>query len=144
MQHVEVTYFGLNLPYLMFDYDMNWSLLWCVEISLVYVLHIFWLKMKSVNHHITGPLCQELVISPHNWAVMQKVPDSKVHGANMEPTWVLSAPCWPHEPCYQGCFHVMTLSWLCQKHTHMSRSCTRLILCHHCIMLASCLYVTIV
>ena len=32
--------------------------------------------------------------------------DSKVHGANMGPTWVLSAPdgpkCWPHEPCYQG------------------------------------------
>ena len=22
----------------------------------------------------------------------------------MEPTWVLSAPCWPHEPCYQGWF----------------------------------------
>ena len=21
----------------------------------------------------------------------------------MGPTWVLSAPCWPHEPCYQGC-----------------------------------------
>ena len=32
-------------------------------------------------------------------------PDSKVHGANMEPTWDLSAldgpPCWPHEPCYR-------------------------------------------
>ena len=23
-------------------------------------------------------------------------PDSKVHGANMGPTWVLSAPYWPH------------------------------------------------
>ena len=30
------------------------------------------------------------------------IKDSKVHGANMGPTWVLSAPCWPHEPCYQG------------------------------------------
>ena len=29
-------------------------------------------------------------------------PDSKVHGANMGPTWVLSAPDGPHEPCYQG------------------------------------------
>ena len=31
-------------------------------------------------------------------------PDSKVHGANMGPTWVLSAPRWapycPHESCY--------------------------------------------
>ena len=33
-------------------------------------------------------------------------PDNKVHGANMgpirgpvAPSW---APCWPHEPCYQG------------------------------------------
>ena len=29
-----------------------------------------------------------------------------VHGANMGPSWVLSAPgrppCWPHKPCYQG------------------------------------------
>ena len=30
--------------------------------------------------------------------------DSRVHVANMGPTWVLSAPRWPHEPCYQGCF----------------------------------------
>ena len=28
--------------------------------------------------------------------------DSKVHGANMGPIWVLSAQDWPHEPCYQG------------------------------------------
>ena len=32
-------------------------------------------------------------------------PDSKVHGANMGPTWVQVgprwAPCLPHEPCYQ-------------------------------------------
>ena len=38
------------------------------------------------------------VDSPHKGTVMQKafpchdVPDSKVHGANMGPTWVLSAP----------------------------------------------------
>ena len=28
--------------------------------------------------------------------------DSKVHGANMGPTWVLSAPDGPHELCYKG------------------------------------------
>ena len=32
------------------------------------------------------------------------VPDNKVHGANMGPTWVLWAPDGPHEPCYQGCW----------------------------------------
>ena len=29
-------------------------------------------------------------------------PDNKVQGANMGPTWVLSAPDGPHVPCYQG------------------------------------------
>ena len=39
--------------------------------------------------------------------ICDTIPDSKVHGANMGPTWVLSAPdgphVSPHEPCYQGC-----------------------------------------
>ena len=34
-----------------------------------------------------------------NEDLFYSIPDSKVHGANMGPTW---APCWPHEPCYQG------------------------------------------
>ena len=29
-------------------------------------------------------------------------PDSKVYGANMGPTWALSAPDGPHEHCYLG------------------------------------------
>ena len=33
-----------------------------------------------------------------------QLPDSKVHGANMGPTWVLSAPDGPHEPCFQGVY----------------------------------------
>ena len=28
-------------------------------------------------------------------------PDNKIHGADMGPTWVISAPDWPHEPCWQ-------------------------------------------
>ena len=45
----------------------------------------------------------------------ENTPDSKVHGANMEPTWEWQAPCWPHEPCYLGpvegqfCCTVLTL-----------------------------------
>ena len=38
---------------------------------------------------------------------MNTFPDSKVHGANMGPTWVLSAPCCPHEHCYQGLFAIL-------------------------------------
>ena len=48
--------------------------------------------------------------------------DIKVHGANMGPTWVLSAPFWPHEPCYQGvkqwhtaCMKV--ISWMFYQNT---------------------------
>ena len=38
------------------------------------------------------------------WGDMFNFQNINFHGANMGPTWVLSAPCWPHEPCYQGSF----------------------------------------
>ena len=37
-------------------------------------------------------------------AAQLQTPDSKVHGANMGPTWVLSAPDGPHVPCSQGLY----------------------------------------
>ena len=43
-----------------------------------------WLKYCSDAHKIA-----KKIESKHN-------PDSKVHGANMGPTWVLSAPDGPH------------------------------------------------
>ena len=45
-------------------------------------------------------------------------PDNKVHGSNMGPTWVLSAPVGPHGPCYQG-WSVSYLHW----QSHSPRSC---------------------
>ena len=42
----------------------------------------------------------------------QHYPDSKVHWDNMGPIRVLSAPCWPHEPCYQGSSgYVVSHAW---------------------------------
>ena len=44
-------------------------------------------------------------IQQHHHSAKQNVfsdsthPDSKVPGPNIGPIW---APCWPHEPCYQG------------------------------------------
>ena len=35
-------------------------------------------------------------MSPLQWGDLKTYPDSKVHGANMGPTWVLSAPDGPH------------------------------------------------
>ena len=50
-----------------------------------------------VDHLVTA---KQLTACPMGYSY----PDNKVHGANMGPTWVLSAPrwapCWPHEPCY--------------------------------------------
>ena len=37
-----------------------------------------------------------------DWSFTEVYLDSKVHGANMGPTWALSAPDGPHEPWYQG------------------------------------------
>ena len=38
-------------------------------------------------------------MSPINLKIADSaIPDDKVHGANMGPTWILSAP---DEPCYQ-------------------------------------------
>ena len=36
--------------------------------------------------------------------IIQHSSDSKVHGVNMGPTWVLSAPGGPHETCYEGVY----------------------------------------
>ena len=43
-----------------------------------------------IQHVITKPDSTQVL----NWAV--NIPDSKVHGANMGPAWVLSAPDGPH------------------------------------------------
>ena len=46
---------------------------------------------KSVNT-LTNRIPQEIPM----WNETVSIPDSKVHGANMGPTWVLSAPDGPH------------------------------------------------
>ena len=58
-------------------------------------------KKKKKQVHITVPLWREsrvTVAFPSQRPVMRShvIPDSKVHGANMGPTWVLSAPDGPH------------------------------------------------
>ena len=42
-------------------------------------------------------ICKYIVV-----IINLNIPDSIVHGANMGPTWVLSAPDGPHEPCFHG------------------------------------------
>ena len=81
------------------------------------VLNTIW---RGREEHIdslwsSGAIWRFFITSPNNgfssiWHQPSHVPDSKVHGASMGPTWVLSAPCWPHEPCYQG-MHKSTVTW---------------------------------
>ena len=54
-------------------------------------------------------------------------PNSNVHGANMGPTWVLSAqmgPCLPHEPCCLGRIHArVTVFCLHVLYSHVTGAC---------------------
>ena len=70
------------------------------------------------KRHPNGPL---------SWPHSRAIPDSKVHGANMGPTWVLSAPGGPNvgsrnlaiRDVYHEYFEyfVICLSWLCNNET---------------------------
>ena len=62
-------------------------------------------------------------ISPCSW--FEPIPDSKVHGANMGPTWVLSAPGGPHvglmNLAIRDVIAMLLSGWcgkLCQNRSH--------------------------
>ena len=63
--------------------------------------HITWDLIKfSVNMKFIGNSTSRIKFNEggmrkKRWA-FDKIPDSKVHGANMGPTWVLSAPDGPY------------------------------------------------
>ena len=42
---------------------------------------------------------------------IKSCPDNKVHGANMAPTWILSAPDGPHDGPMNIAFRVATGGW---------------------------------
>ena len=48
----------------------------------------------GINHSVATIACAINSVLPHYYYYYY--PDSKVHGANVGPTWVLSAPDWPH------------------------------------------------
>ena len=70
-----------------------------------------YLNVKILHTPYQSAACNKIIVSweilfDESWEEINFTicinPDSKIHGANMGPIWVLSAPCWPHEPCYQG------------------------------------------
>ena len=69
-------------------------------------------------------ICNEFLNIVHKVLICSgmKVPDSKVHGANMGPTWVLSAPDGPHiDPMNLAIWGVSaqesTINWISIKTT---------------------------
>ena len=63
--------------------------------------------------NVKAPICQK----PLDTQVPMYNPDSKVHGANMGPTWVLSAPDGPHvgpmNRAIRESLICITQSWAC-------------------------------
>ena len=50
----------------------------------------------AAKYHIGIGWCLQHHVDCYSVAIPQNIPDSKVHGANMGPNWVLSAPEGPH------------------------------------------------
>ena len=67
-------------------------------IEVCYVL-VYYVRAELTISNVT----KWYVIIGNQSILEENIPDGKVHGANMGPIWVLSAPDGPHEPCYQGC-----------------------------------------
>ena len=66
------------------------------------IMYVYFHKYHKNSHRITENDCHGKTFGFVVFCSgISDNPDSKVHGANMGPTWVLLAPCWPHDPCYQ-------------------------------------------
>ena len=71
------------------------------------LLWVWKLLMQNYSCISQGQMGQSDSVIIVTTLTMDLFPDSKVRGAKMGPTWVLSAPdgphVGPHEICYQGC-----------------------------------------
>ena len=73
---------------------VDWHWLW----GIVIINRFIRLSCPSgvLHWHWGTKSCAWIILIIPNQYQMQALPDSKVHWANMEPTWVLSAPDGPH------------------------------------------------
>ena len=56
-------------------------------------MHLIWsiVLTQDIFQYGVGRHLLDLI-----WLLLKRTPDSKIHGANMGPTWVLPAPDGPH------------------------------------------------
>ena len=59
--------------------------------------------IKAVVGHYMLFIWQNLEHMRNNLIITPCVPGGQ-HGAHLGPVGPRLAPCWPHEPCYQGCW----------------------------------------
>ena len=68
-------------------------------------VHKIWIWYKINSWHNRVYVCEiRFLTSVSEVAdyLCRHFPDSKVHGAHLGPVGPRWAPCWNHEPCYQG------------------------------------------
>ena len=85
--------------------DRRFTIVFCyiVFIVVLYITAIYWESIVWCHLYIPSVVNYYVYLFVP-WSSCHTGPDSKVHGANTGPTWVLSAPDGPQELCYQGCY----------------------------------------
>ena len=93
--------------------DISWwiALIWMHPINDKWILVqvLAWCH-QAVSHHPSQ--CRPRSMSPYGVTrLLWLYPDSKVHGANMGPTWVLSVPDGPHIGPMNLAISVIMVTW---------------------------------
>ena len=66
------------------------------------------------HHHCTCWRAEQNTSQKKHWAHFPWTQSSwSQHGAHLGPVGPRLAPCWPHEPCYQGYYRSLPVSRLC-------------------------------
>ena len=92
--------------------NLNWT--WFVVYSALHHAPITntsnsYLYMPSYHITFNAPAMR------HGGPCLKTFPGSKVHGAHLGPVGPRWAPCWPHEPCYLVCCHIMITNGLIKE-----------------------------
>ena len=75
-------------------YSIEETYLWCLQIGQYYKRMQFHPKNTYKFHHVLHFIC---LYKPPRWQS-----SLGQHGSHLGPVGPRWAPCWPHDPCYQG------------------------------------------
>ena len=101
----------------------NWWWLYELQQSVTSTRFELWAKISFMKQALG--LWEGMALHSPWWNIFSvNIPESKVRGAYMGPTWGQQDPCVPHEPCYQGCYYVPEphRNWSTAESIHPSNS----------------------